>query len=109
MWWGSRYTAGDHFIPIFGNLTDLEPKLDAAVADPTASAAMAARWLARGRHILSMECILEYIGELLRAYAKLQRFSPLPRPTWGQHYLNSSTHYFLESSPPDIATCSPFF
>ena len=87
----------------------LAAKLDAAVANPDESMAMAQRWHAHGQHILSMECILEYIEALLRAYAALQRFEPLPRSSWGTHYLNSTTRYFLEASPPDLDTCRNYF
>jgi len=45
-----------------GDLTDLGAKLDAAVAAPDASVAMATRWLSKGRDVLSMECILEYVN-----------------------------------------------
>lgn len=104
-----RYKPGVHFIPIFGNLSDLGPKLTKAVEDPEGSAEMASRWLTHGQDILSLECILEYIGDLLRAYARLQKFTPVPRPTWGRHYLNSTAKYFLVSTPPDLKVCSPYF
>lgn len=54
-----RYRSGEDYIPVQGDLSDLGAKLDSAVADTESSAAMATRWVERGRDVLSMECILE--------------------------------------------------
>ena len=59
------YHPGVDYVPLEGDLTDLGAKLDAAVTTPDKSAAMAARWLARGRDVLSMECVLEYVAPSL--------------------------------------------
>lgn len=103
------FKAGTDYIPVAEDLSDLPDVLAAAAADSDGSRAMAMRWVAKGRDLLRMECLLEYIAELLRAYAKLQHFTPQPRPTWGEHRLNSTLHYFLDARPPRVDTCRPYF
>ena len=53
------------------------------------AAAMAARWAAKGRGLMSIECTLDYAEALLRRYAALQRFVPQRRKDWVRYSLEN--------------------
>lgn len=99
------YEADTHFVALHQNLSNLPHELHRANEAPVKSRQMAIQWLERSQDILSLECILEYIDKLIRAYAKLQRFEPQLRDDWPEHHINSTVHYFLRSQPPDAGMC----
>ncbi len=103
------YEPHKHFIPVAEDLSDLPEKLAAAMANPAASAAMAREWLQIGQLSMTLECILDYIEHLLRAYAALQRFTPVEHTDWPEWQFDSGIVYFHDARPPDPATCRRFF
>ena len=104
-----KFEPGVHYIPVQEDLSDLPKQLSATISNQAQAREMAAQWVSVGQSLLSLECILDYIDNLLRGYAKLQRFVPRLHESWPLHHLNSTAHYFLQSEPPSIATCSPHF
>lgn len=98
-----------HYIPVAEDLSDLPAKLTRAVQHADTSEAMAQRWRRMGQTILSLECILAYVDMVLRAYAKLQRFNPLPREDWAEYWFGAKVDYFMDAVPPDVGLCRPYF
>lgn len=84
------------FVDVREDFADLRVKLEALVAKPDVARAMAARWVTKGREAMSLACTLDYIDTLVRAYARLQRFVPQPRPDWPLYPHGSDQQYFRE-------------
>lgn len=103
------FQAGEHYIEVAEDLSDLSDKLALAISQPTKSQLMAARWVAMGTELMSLDCILSYMDSVLRKYASLQRFKPRERDDLPQFTDVSGSEYFLDSHPPDVALCRPFY
>lgn len=100
---------GTDYIPVAEDLSDLQDRLESVARDPDTARIISNNWLKSAKPLMRLECILDYIEQLLRAYAKLQKFDPPDRSDWGLHTLDSNAQYFLESTPPDVTTCRPYF
>ena len=100
---------GTDYVPVAEDLSDLRARLESVAQDPESARIMSNNWLTNAKPLMRLECILDYIEQLLRAYAKLQKFTPPDRSDWGLHTLESGSKYFLESMPPNVATCRPYF
>lgn len=101
--------SGIDYVPVSEDLEDLQARVEAVAKDPETARKIAANFLEVGPKLMRLECILDYIEQLLRAYAKLQRFAPPNRSSWNMHTLKSGAQYFLTSTPPKIAECRPYF
>ena len=81
------FEPGRDHIAVAEDFSDLVERSLAMLA-PSAAAgtrAMAERWGRRGREMLRLSCILDYVELLLRRYAALQRFVPAARPEWAPY------------------------
>jgi hypothetical protein len=83
-----------HFIPVAEDFSDLEVKLLAAVEDEAGSREMAKKWMEIGPDSLSLSCTLDYIDQLLRAYAKRQDFSVTEDPSWPLYTVGDGVEFF---------------
>jgi len=100
---------GVDYVPVAEDLSDLQTKVETSARDIPAARAMASSWIANGAPLMSMGCILDYIDGLLRKYAEYQRYAPEEHLEWPVHSVNSTAAYFLESTPPSLDTCRPYF
>ena len=103
------FTPNVHYVPVAEDLSDLEEKLAAIESNPKEAREMAERWVKLGTRLLTLDCIMDYVEMLLREYAKLQKFTPEPRLDWPEYTASSTAQYFLESVPPKVETCRPYF
>ena len=81
----SALRPGVDYVPVAEDFSDLTGKLEAIDADPARAEAMASSWIQRARESMSLPCVLDYVELLLAEYAKLQKFTPAPRPTWARY------------------------
>eukprot|EP00039_Didymoeca_costata_P005595 m.82816 g.82816 ORF g.82816 m.82816 type:complete len:451 (+) comp12889_c0_seq4:173-1525(+) len=103
------FVSGVDFVPVAEDFSDIEEVLERTRSDPEKAQKMAASWYKKGEHLMSLECVLDYIENLLREYAKLQNFVPEAHPDWERHYMNSSAQYFLDPRPPSLDMCRDHF
>lgn len=70
------------YVPVAEDFSDLAGKVDEIHGDQKKAKKLAANWLTHARSLLSLECVLDYIENLLVAYGPLQRFTPTERTSW---------------------------
>ena len=106
----SQLEPGKDYIPVAEDFSDLQQAVERVHADGKAAAKIAASWGTKAQRLFTLECVLDYVEVLLRAYAKLQRFSPAPRPAWPLFDLrrteaHTPRYFGLNGSELDHATC----
>lgn len=102
------FDQGRHYIAAREDLSDLEARLAEATADDARAEAMASGWVRRGREVLRLPCVLQYVEDVLREYAARQAFDPVPRPSWPLHRLNVTQRHFVATQPPPLEECRPY-
>lgn len=95
------------FIAVREDFSDLRVKLEALIKTPDKARAMAARWVSKGRAAMSLTCTLDYIETLVRRYARLQRFTPPPRPDWPVYPRGSNQQHFRDAGRVDDEVACP--
>jgi len=82
---------GVDYVPVAEDFSDLTGKLGEMDADPGRAEAMAQNWIKHARASMALPCVLDYVEQLLAAYAKLQTFAPQPRPSWARYDMRNAT------------------
>jgi hypothetical protein len=90
------FQGGQDHIPVADNFEDLVSALETSIKVPEVAAKMANRWVRQGRAMLSIECTLDYVEQLLRLYSKLQRFTPKYHKEWPQYFPNTTSQFFTQ-------------
>lgn len=67
-----------------------------AIESFTKPAMQRRRWAQRGRKMLALPCILDYVEQLLRGLAQLQKFHPDPRANWTEYDLDKKKNWFKQ-------------
>lgn len=96
------------YVPVAGDLSDFEEKLQWALAHEEESKAMVTRWRTIGRDLMSLKCVASYVDQVLRQYARRQAFVPQERDTWPEFTENSDKSFFLKRIPPSVEVCEPY-
>jgi hypothetical protein len=100
---------GIDYVPVAEDLSNLQELLERVSQNTVGVRQMANRWVEAAKPLMTLECILDYMENVLRAYSKLQRFDPPDRSAWPLHSIDSPAKYFLEKTPPKVEVCRPFF
>jgi hypothetical protein len=106
----SQLEPGKDYIPVAEDFSDLQQAVERVHADGKTAAKIAANWGTKARQLFALECVLDYVEALLRAYAKLQRFRPALRPAWPLFDLrrpeaHTPRYFGLDGSELDSASC----
>jgi len=102
------FRPGQHYLSAREDLTDLEERPSQAMSDNKQAATMAGAWVATGRRVMALPCVLQYVEDVLREYSLRQDFAPQPRPGWPLHRLNVTQAHFLQQQPPSVQECRPY-
>eukprot|EP00039_Didymoeca_costata_P011099 m.152927 g.152927 ORF g.152927 m.152927 type:complete len:538 (+) comp15060_c0_seq1:197-1810(+) len=96
----------EDYLPVtedFSNLTEV--LLLAKNKDDGEMKKVAERWGSKGRAMLDLPCTLDYVEQLLRTMASLQRFTPEYHPDWSLYTTTRDRLWFGEVKKMDPSTC----
>eukprot|EP01147_Barroeca_monosierra_P005763 gene5763-9016_t len=86
------FEEGVDYISVAEDFSDVKQAMEALIKVPETSRRMAGRWGHKGRQITSLPCTIQFVEDLLRKYADLQRFVPPQRPDWALYKLGDGIH-----------------